>query len=210
MFRMGVVLWKPDEVLSDVHVKQVVSLYRHKSHLICVRQEALIPAGARDFSLLYIMQTGSRVHSASCSMVLGFFPRVNLPRRHGDRLPPSSDEVNKWSKTSTVPMSVRGMNRYNILRCSRRWLLSSSITTQKATLFVSVWPTRNPSRSFGLNTCRWLNDRYNLSLVIYSCHWGEDIMKLDIEGYVDWIELSHGRAQSWLLIDREFLYLQLL
>jgi hypothetical protein len=105
-------------------------------------------------------------------------------------------------------MSVRGMNRYNILKCSRRWLLSSSVATRKATLVVSVWPTRNPR--FGLNTCRWLNDRYNLSLVLYSCHLGKDVTKLDIERYVNWIELSHGRAQSWLLIDHEFLYLQLL
>jgi len=170
----------------------------------------LLSRQVQEISLLCIMQTGSRVHWASCSVVLGFFPRVNLPWRHVDSLPLSSAEVKEWSKTSTVPMSVRGMNRYNFLRCSRRWLLSSSITTQKATLSVIVWPTRNPSGSFELNTCRWLNDRCHLPLMLYSSHLGKDVMKLDFERYVDWIELCRGRAQSWLLIDHEFLYLQLL
>jgi len=156
------------------------------------------------------MQAGSRVHSASRSMVLGFFPRLNLPGRHVDRLPPSSAEVNEWSRTSTVLMSVRGMNTYNFLRFSERWLLSSSSTTQKATIFVSVLPARNPSGNLGLNTCRWLSDRYHLPLMLYSCHLRKGVMKVDFERYVDWIEVSHGRAQSWLLIDHEFLYLPLL
>ena len=50
-------------------------LYRHKSRVIFATFEALLSAGARHFSLLYMMQTGCGAQPASCSMGFGVLRR---------------------------------------------------------------------------------------------------------------------------------------
>jgi hypothetical protein len=53
------------------------------------------PAGAKDFSSILCVQTGSGAHPASCTMSTGgLFPGVKaLPGRDADHSPPSSAEV---------------------------------------------------------------------------------------------------------------------
>lgn len=61
-----------------------------------------LPAGARDFSLLYIVQTSCGAHP---SCVLGVISRELQRQGHqADRSPPFSAKVKKtWINTSTVP-----------------------------------------------------------------------------------------------------------
>jgi hypothetical protein len=53
------------------------------------------PAGAKDFSSILCVQTGSGAHTASCTMGTGGpFPGVKVrPGRDADHSPPSSVEV---------------------------------------------------------------------------------------------------------------------
>jgi hypothetical protein len=53
------------------------------------------PAGAKDFSSSFCVQTGSEVHSASCTLVTGglFAGAKARPGYDADHSPPSSAEV---------------------------------------------------------------------------------------------------------------------
>jgi hypothetical protein len=59
----------------------------------------------QEFSLLYVVQTGSGVHLTSYPMGTGgSFPGVKLPGREADYSPPASAEVKKmWIYTSIPP-----------------------------------------------------------------------------------------------------------
>jgi hypothetical protein len=57
----------------------------------------------QEFSLLYVVQTGSEAHPASYPIVTGStFPGVKRPAREADHSPPTSADVKKtWVYTST-------------------------------------------------------------------------------------------------------------
>jgi hypothetical protein len=69
----------------------IVSDYGLDDRAIGVRS----PAGAKDFSSILCVQTGSEAHPASCTMGTGGpFPGANArPGRDADHSPPSSAEV---------------------------------------------------------------------------------------------------------------------
>jgi hypothetical protein len=76
---------------SRVSSGSIVSDYGLDDRAIGVRS----PAGAKDFSSNLCVQTGSRVHPASCTMDTGVpFPGDKArPGRDADHSPPSSTEV---------------------------------------------------------------------------------------------------------------------
>jgi hypothetical protein len=69
----------------------IVSCYGLDDRVIEVRS----PAGAKDFSSNFCIQTGSGAHPASCTIGTGGpFPGTKTqPRRNADHSPPSSAEV---------------------------------------------------------------------------------------------------------------------
>jgi hypothetical protein len=76
---------------SRVSLGSIVSDYRLDNRVIGVRS----PAGAKDFSSILCVQTGSEAHPASCTMGTGGpFPGGKArPGRNADHSPPSSAEV---------------------------------------------------------------------------------------------------------------------
>ena len=58
------------------------------------QSEVRIPLGARDFSLLQIVRTGSGAHPASYTMGTGSFPGVKRPGRGVDQ-PPLAQRLRK-------------------------------------------------------------------------------------------------------------------
>jgi hypothetical protein len=79
------------------------------TRLGAARSRVLIPARARDCSLLHNFQAGSWAHPARCS-----FPGVKQQGREVNHSPPSSAEVkNEWSYTSTLPTCLHGVDREN-------------------------------------------------------------------------------------------------
>jgi hypothetical protein len=76
---------------SRVSSGSIVSDYGLDDRAIGVR----FPAGSKDFSSNFCVQTGSEAHPASCTMGTGGpFPGGKArPRRDADHLPPSSAEV---------------------------------------------------------------------------------------------------------------------
>jgi hypothetical protein len=61
-------------------------------------------AGARDFSLLHSVQTGSGVHPASYpNGTVGFSPGVKRQGREADHSPPSSAEVKNGGAIPPLP-----------------------------------------------------------------------------------------------------------
>jgi hypothetical protein len=67
--------------------------------------------GARDFSLLIIVQPGSGACPASCPMrKSGSFPGVKRPEQQADHSPPTSAEVeNACSYTSNPSIRLHGV-----------------------------------------------------------------------------------------------------
>jgi hypothetical protein len=59
----------------------------------------------QEFSLLHVVQTGSRTHPASYPMGTGdSFPEVKQPGREADHSPPTNADVKRmWVYTSTPP-----------------------------------------------------------------------------------------------------------
>jgi hypothetical protein len=76
---------------SRVSAGSIVSDYRLDDRAIGVRS----PAGARDFSSILCVQTGSEAHPASCTMGTGgpFPGGKSRPGRDADHSPQSSAEV---------------------------------------------------------------------------------------------------------------------
>jgi hypothetical protein len=62
------------------------------------------PAGARDFSLLHSIQTGSEVHTASCPIGTGGSSAGHKKAgKWTDHSPPSSDEIKKSGSVPPLP-----------------------------------------------------------------------------------------------------------
>jgi hypothetical protein len=78
-------------IRSGVSSGSIVSDYGLDDRVIGVR----FPAGAKDFSSILCVQTGSGAHPASCTMGTGGpFPGAKAwPGRDADYSPPSSAEV---------------------------------------------------------------------------------------------------------------------
>jgi hypothetical protein len=75
---------------------------RYSDWLRAGRYGDRIAVGARLFAHV---QTGPRVHPASCTMGTGSFPGVIRPGRGADHPPPPSTDVeNEYSYTSTPPL----------------------------------------------------------------------------------------------------------
>jgi hypothetical protein len=71
-----------------------------------------VPVGGQEFSLLYVVQTGSGARPASYPMGVpgALSPGVKRPWREADRSPPTSAEVKKtWVYTSTPPYVFMGV-----------------------------------------------------------------------------------------------------
>jgi hypothetical protein len=79
--------------MSRVSLCSIVSDYGLDDRAIGVRS----PAGAKDFSSVLCVQTGSEAHPASCTMGTGgpFHGGKGRPGRDADHSPPSSAEVKK-------------------------------------------------------------------------------------------------------------------
>jgi hypothetical protein len=62
------------------------------------------PTGARDFTLLHSVETGSGAHPSSLPVAIGSpSPGVKQPQREADTSPPSSSEVRTGGATPPLP-----------------------------------------------------------------------------------------------------------
>jgi hypothetical protein len=86
-----IITWSIYPVRSRVSSISIVSDYGLDNRAIGVRS----PAGAKDFSSILCVQTGSGAHPVSCTMgTRGPFPGGKArPGRDADHSPPSSAEV---------------------------------------------------------------------------------------------------------------------
>jgi hypothetical protein len=75
-------------------------------------------AGAKDFPLLQITQTGLGTHPTSYSIGKRLLPQVKQPTHEADCPPPSRAEVkDKWSNTFTPPIHLQDVYRDNFIFC---------------------------------------------------------------------------------------------
>ena len=97
------------EIVTAYKTKPYTDTPRLKSGWYGVR----IPASARYFSLLQVIQTERGAHSASCTTGTTFFvPEIKRSSRDAAHSSPSSIEVkNEWSCTSTAPIRFHGVDR---------------------------------------------------------------------------------------------------
>jgi hypothetical protein len=93
---------------THITIRQT-KIIKNNNNKLCIRvvaggNEVRTPAGAKNFSLLLIVHTGSVTHQASCSVGIGVISQgLKRPGPDVDHVPPSSAKVKNEKSYNSTP-----------------------------------------------------------------------------------------------------------